>query len=269
MLPQHQMIERVRALCHSDARLDAAMMYGSFTRGEGDAFSDIEFLLFFDDEGFASVDPRAWLSQIAPVEMLYANEFGITVVIFGNLIRGEFHFHRLAELEGVAAPWPGVITFPSLDATLIAEKSGRLARLLEPIIGPPLEQATPPKVQFTVYGYLNWLLFGISVLRRGEYARAHEILNIVHRHLLWMARALEGTTDNWLTPSKSLERDLSPEAYARLRGCTAPLDPDALRGAYAACWRWGGELAGALRDRYAIDYPAALWERIGGALEQD
>jgi lincosamide nucleotidyltransferase len=43
MLPQEQLIARVRALCHADERLDAAMMYGSFVYGEGDAYSDIEF----------------------------------------------------------------------------------------------------------------------------------------------------------------------------------------------------------------------------------
>jgi len=31
---QETMIERVRALCQSDHRVSAAMMYGSFTRGE-------------------------------------------------------------------------------------------------------------------------------------------------------------------------------------------------------------------------------------------
>jgi lincosamide nucleotidyltransferase len=43
LLPQEQLIARVRALCHADERLDAAMMYGSFVYGEGDAYSDIEF----------------------------------------------------------------------------------------------------------------------------------------------------------------------------------------------------------------------------------
>ncbi len=43
MLIQEAMVERVRELCRADRRVTGAFMYGSFTLGEGDEFSDIEF----------------------------------------------------------------------------------------------------------------------------------------------------------------------------------------------------------------------------------
>ena len=39
------MIERLRALCQEDERLEAAMLYGSFARQEADQFSDIDAML--------------------------------------------------------------------------------------------------------------------------------------------------------------------------------------------------------------------------------
>ena len=45
MLIQEAMIQRVRELCGADARVTGAFMYGSFTLGEGDAYSDIEFYI--------------------------------------------------------------------------------------------------------------------------------------------------------------------------------------------------------------------------------
>ena len=40
-------------------------MYGSFTRGEGDAHADIEFALFIADDALPQLDQRAWVVQIA------------------------------------------------------------------------------------------------------------------------------------------------------------------------------------------------------------
>jgi lincosamide nucleotidyltransferase len=260
MLPQEAMIERVRALCQQDKRIDAAMLYGSFTYGEGDACSDIEFLLFFTDDTFDTLDRRAWLEQIAPVELLYVNEFGITVVIFDNLVRGEFHFHRASEVS-VGAAWPGVITFPSLEAALLVDKSGALTPYLLPLLD-PLDRLAPDRLQPVVDGFINWWWFGVTVLRRGEHARALEILNITHRHLLWMARALAGQSFHWLTPSRLLEHDLPPETYARFRGCTAALDADALHMAYARGWAWGREMMAGLHDRFGLSIPETLCARL-------
>jgi lincosamide nucleotidyltransferase len=77
MLEQEKLIERVRAIAAADDRLEAALLYGSFAYGEGDANSDLDLYLFFEDDALAQVDPPSWLAQIAPVEFHYRNEYGI------------------------------------------------------------------------------------------------------------------------------------------------------------------------------------------------
>jgi lincosamide nucleotidyltransferase len=69
VLPQELMIQRVCEICGQDVRLVAALMYGYFTLGQGDQYSDNEFYFFFRDEVLAEVDEEAWVSQIAPVEL--------------------------------------------------------------------------------------------------------------------------------------------------------------------------------------------------------
>lgn len=55
-LPQRAMIERERAAL-ADQRVVAALIYGSFTRGEGDVHSNVEFALFFADDALPLVGP--------------------------------------------------------------------------------------------------------------------------------------------------------------------------------------------------------------------
>ncbi|MGD8807290.1 MAG: nucleotidyltransferase domain-containing protein, partial [Chloroflexota bacterium] len=96
------LISRLKRICRQDQRLLAAMHYGSYTRGEADRYSDLDIMLFFDDRSLAEIDQPAWLSQIAPVELLYVNEFGNSVAIFENLVRGEFHFDPAAKMADLA-----------------------------------------------------------------------------------------------------------------------------------------------------------------------
>jgi hypothetical protein len=79
---QHELIARVREMCRADEQLRAALMYGSFAAGEGDAHSDIEFWLFFDPAARAALDPAAWCARIAPLDLLLVNEFGTHVALF-------------------------------------------------------------------------------------------------------------------------------------------------------------------------------------------
>jgi predicted nucleotidyltransferase len=90
MLQQEAMIERTRRVCKEDERLTAAMMNGSFAQGEGDGFSDIEFILFFRDEELEGFDQEEWVSRISPVGLYFVNEYGNgTAIIRSNYLPPE------------------------------------------------------------------------------------------------------------------------------------------------------------------------------------
>ena len=262
MLQQEAMIERVRRICCLDERLTAAMMYGSFVQSEGDEFSDIEFILFFDDDARGDIDQEEWVSQIAPVELYFVNEFGVGTAIFDNLVRGEFHFDKASDIEKVDESWRRTDWLPSLDAALVVDRTGELTRRLKMVVGPPLDRGTPEQVRFVCHNFINWFLFGLNLLDRGELARALDYLGFVQRYLLWMVRLLERTTTHWPTPSKALERDISEAAYARYAACTARLDEETLWSAYLSAWGWGKEMTLSLAERHDVVLPSTLYGRL-------
>ena len=263
MLQQEAMIERTRRVCREDERLAAAMMYGSFAQGEGDGFSDIEFILFFRDEELEGLDQEEWVSRISPVGLYFVNEYGNGTAIFQNLVRGEFHFDRASDIERVVgesmrdADW-----LPSLEDTLILDRTGELGPRLREIVGPPPERDTPGQIRFVCYCFVNWFVFGSNLFARGELARSLDLLGIVRDRLLQMVRVLEKSTLHWFNSTKFLETEISQTSYARYAACTARLDRDELRQAYLSAWEWGRELMASLAKRHSVAPPTALLVRL-------
>ena len=264
MLKQEAMIERARRVCREDDRLAAAMMYGSFAQDRGDEFSDIEFILFFRDEELEGVDQEEWVSRISPVGLYFVNEYGNGTAIFENLVRGEFHFDGLSEIEGLVgesmrdADW-----LPSLEKTLVLDRTGELTPRLQRVVGPPPERERPGQIRFVCNAFVNWILFGANLFARGELARALDGLGMARYRLLQMARVTEGTTLHWLNASRFLEREISAASYERYAACTARLDREELRRAYLSAWEWGRELMASLADgRPAAAPPQPLLRRL-------
>jgi lincosamide nucleotidyltransferase len=266
MLLQERMIARVRQLCRQDDRVVGALMYGSFTKGEGDAFSDIEFYLYLDEVSYSKVQPEEWVAQIAPVALYLTNEFGTGTAIFENLVRGEFHFERAEEMAQIRA-WKQEAGFPPAEAMLIVDRTGELTEHLRYISGPEPDRGTADQVSLLWRRTLNWMLFGVNVLARGERARALQVLWWVQRSLLWFARLQEGSTVHWQTPSRNVEKDLAPETYARYIECTAGLRGADLERAYQAAWAWEKEMVQSLAVEYDIDPQAALVQRLDAHFE--
>jgi len=259
---QRAMIERVRHLCRLDERLAAAMMYGSFAQSEGDEFSDIEFILFFYDEVLDDVNQEEWVARIAPVELYFVNEYGNGTALFEGLIRGEFHFDKASDIERIDESWKETDWFPSLEATLVLDRTGELTRRLRRIVGPTLPRDTPEQIQFLCNCFVNWFVFGSNLLARGELARALDLLGIVQDQVLRMVRVSERSTEHWFNPSKLLEKDISEASYARYVACTANLDERALWSAYLSAWTWGEELMQSLAEEQGVALPTTLLDRL-------
>jgi len=267
MLAQHAMIDRLREICHDDRRVVAALLYGSFATGEGDAYSDIEAVVFFDPAALPTLDRAGWVAAVAPLLAFFPDEFGHYTAIFDNLVRGEFHFEPSSRIP-VVSTWVGYGWYPTVEAALLVDRTGALTRAMRSLVGAPPARDAAALAPRLVENLANLILFGAQVLRRGEVARASELLVFAARHLQHLARLVEGATAHWPTPSRALEHDLSPEAYRRYLTCTARADAPALRRAYRAAWEWGVELAEILAARHALALPTALMTRITAYLAE-
>ena len=261
MLVQQRLIGRVRELCRADVRLTAALTYGSFVHGEGDAHSDIEFWLFADPE--TALDERAWLDDVGTVRHVVVNEFGSHVVFFPQLVRGEFHFATAADISSVAT-WPA--RGGAIDDMIVLDRTGALRRALEALPAQAGLPATAAEIDELCGRFANWLVLAHHVARRGELLRAVDALTHAQRHLLWMARLAEDRTQHWLTPSRSAETDLPADVADALRRTTATADPRSLASALAATWVHGRRYWRQLAHRAGGEVPEGLFRDLDAAI---
>lgn len=263
--PQPAMIARLKQICIADPHLQAAMLYGSFPLGEADAYSDIDCVLYFNETSLPEIDRRAWVSQIAPVLVFYHNQFNNWATVFDNLVRAEFHFNPLSKLSELSS-LQGTIWFPSIEATVLVDKTGELTRHLVALTGTRPAHENLQTLEYVTNDFCNWILFGLNVFARGEHARALEILHIVHDALLQLVRMHESQTGHWISPTRMLEVEISNQAYRRYQACTAALEPSALARAYQHTWEWGRSLLESLHKRFDRETPDKLLHALDRAL---
>lgn len=220
------MIGKTKSIAHQDANVSAVFMYGSFTKNEGDQYSDIEFYIFLkDEENFLS---EKWVSQIHPVALYFTNEYGSEVAIFDNMVRGEFHFSTTEEI-GIIKPWEGMVSFSDFDQMNLVDKDGLLVKTLDQIKIKSPERTTNQNISWLSESLLNVLLTTSNLIKRGEFAHAHQSLSNVQKYLLWLIRIITDKTQHWESPTKSLEKDIDPTWYSAYKTVTSDLQPENIR----------------------------------------
>jgi lincosamide nucleotidyltransferase len=258
---QPRLIARVHELCRRDSRLDAALMYGSFAQGKGDAHSDVEFWLFFTD--LRHVEPWTWCNDVAPVLHLVRNEFGAHVAFFAGLIRGEFHFATADDIAAVAR-WPA--SGAPVDRMIVVDRHNRLRPVLRTLPDHAPTPRTWSDIEPLCGRFANWLVLAHHVRRRGELLRAVDALAHVERHLLWMARLVEDNTEHWLTPSRQAEAELSPPTIQTLVRSTAVAEDAAIRAAILDAWSCGRGWWTRLAHRHGQPVPQGLFAELDQVL---
>lgn len=252
MILQKQIIESVKKYCEQDFKVTACMMYGSFTKGEGDLYSDVEFYIFVKEDQFETFQSRQWVAEIAPYDLMFHNEYGTEVVIFSNLIRGEFHFLPAIQMDIIKTFKPTGV-FPDTESMFICDKTGMLRSYLDYLDGNGPERMTHENVNFAFNNFVNAWLMGMNVLRRGEAARALEVLSQVQKHILHLFRVKEQQVERWLNFTKNVENDLSAEDYKEYALITSRLQSDDLERAYAHALNVAEKLIGELKPTYDFE----------------
>lgn len=231
MLFQEQIIEKVKIKSKEDKRIAASMMYGSFTNGEGDRYSDVEFYIFLEEDEAESFVSRNWVSEIYPIELMFKNEYGTEVAIFENLIRAEFHFLPLSQIN-IIKGFKFVGYFPNSEAMHLYDSTDKLKSLLDYIGGTVVERNTEENISMVINNYINTWLLGINVLKRGELARSLDMLSEIQKYTAQLIRIKENSTEHWVNQAKQLEEEISSDSYEIYTSVTSVLEKSALEKAY-------------------------------------
>ncbi|MDL2236635.1 lincosamide nucleotidyltransferase Lnu(B) [Christensenellaceae bacterium OttesenSCG-928-K19] len=266
MLAQERLIQKVKEQAAADSRVRAVLMYGSFTQGCGDKFSDVEFYIYIENDAFTEFDREMWVAAVHPFYRFFFNEFGTQVAVFTNLVRGEFHFCTQDGMEKIAT-WVSMGYFPHPDAMCLFDRDGSLARHLQVLRQPAEEGGLQESAQFVADNLINNMVFGVNVLNRGETARSLELLWYVQRYFLQLVRLMDGNMDHFINPTKNLEREIDEAVYENYRGMTAPLNAGSLQQAYSAALRnFSGLKDGLEQKGIVVQMPDALLNGLKGLL---
>ena len=228
-MKQLQMINKAKTIAQQDKNVSAVFMYGSFTKNEGDKYSDIEFYIFLKSKKDFSAEK--WVSQIHPVALYFTNEYGSEVAIFENMIRGEFHFLKTDDI-GIIKSWEGVVAFSDFDQMNLIDKDGLLTETLNQIKIKSPDRITNENILWLSQSLLNVLLTTSNLIKREEFAHAHQSLSSVHKYLLWLIRLVNQQTQHWESPTKSLEKDIDKIWYSEYKATTSDLSPKTINTAF-------------------------------------
>ena len=229
-MEQLRMIDKAKELANSNNHISAVLMYGSFIKGEGDKYSDIEFYIFCNHD----FNHEEWVNQIHKTKVFFTNEFGTEVAIFDNWIRGEFHFLPIQDIN-IVQSWEKYISFEYYKNMIIVDKEGKLAEAMIVIDKTRPTHSSKEDIDWICKSLLNNMLMTKGLILRGELAHAHQAFQHIQKYLLFLIR-LESNADNhWESPTKKVEKEIPKEWYNSYIQCIPIVDRTTLIQCFDNC----------------------------------
>lgn len=227
---QLQLINKTKLLAEEDKNISSLLMYGSFIKGEGDEFSDVEFYVFYHND----FDHEKWVNQICETLLFFTNEFGTEVAIFDNMIRGEFHFLPISEVN-IIASWEGLVSFEYYKEMVLVDKDFLLTSVLDAVDKKRPAHSSQDYIDWVYTSLINSLLQVRGLIERGELAHAQQAFQFIQKYILYLIRIEVGADNHWESPTKKAEIEIPIEWYDVYENCIPSLNGISLREKYDYC----------------------------------
>lgn len=227
---QIQLINKTKLLAVEDTNISSVLMYGSFIKGEGDKFSDVEFYIFYNKD----FSHEEWVNKICRTLLFFTNEFGTEVAIFENMIRGEFHFLPIQEIN-IVKSWEGILSFEYHKEMILVDKNNSLTKILSSIDKKRPQHSSQHSIDWIYMSQLNNLIMVRGLIERGELAHAQQCFQYIQKYLLYLIRIEVNADNHWESPTKKLESEVPTEWYIVYKNCIPTLNEVSLREKFNYC----------------------------------
>lgn len=227
---QLQLINRIKTISLEDVNISSLLMYGSFAKGEGDEFSDIEFYIFYHKD----FNHQEWVNKICETLLFFTNEFGTEVAIFENMIRGEFHFLPTKEVH-IIKSWEGFVSFEYYKEMMLVDKENLLANVFDSIDKNRPKHSSANSINWICMSLLNNLLMTKGLIERRELAHAQQSFQYIQKYLLYLIRIKVGADNHWESPTKKIEIEIPIEWYDVYAKSVPSLRESSLKTSFNHC----------------------------------
>jgi hypothetical protein len=248
--PHHRgFVERLVAACEADARVAAALLGGSYARGDADASSDLDLSIIVEDDAYEAfyAGRAAFLGGLG--ELLFLEHFGLDHLAFTI-------YADDTEAE-IALASPGRLGQIQCGPFLaLFDRRG----LLEGAAFPPHTPGSDEQreeLRRRIVWFWHDLSHFITAMARGQHWWAYGQLDELRRYCMNLAR-IKTDPEGELCGHEKVDLALSADDLAPLASTCTPLERAAmLQAGHALVCRYQ-ELARPLAAARGLPYPAKL-----------
>ncbi len=260
---QKELIRKLKSLALKDPDVVGVAAYGSFTRGEQDYWSDIEFSIFVREEKIEDFKEnwKDWIGQIDRLLVAFIAYGEHQWVVFENLVRGEFTFFKEAEM-GIYDALP--ISIISVESTVLVDKTeGReLTKICEKLVNKPINIDQEKEFERITSEFWYHSLYGLGLFKRRELWHARQIIDMMRVWLIQLLRLrCEYVEEHWFLPWRHIEREFDKDTLARLNATASEYGEEEIGSSFKRIVSFFQDIASPLAEKRGWEYPEELAER--------
>ena len=262
--PNHQTtVDQFVSACHTDERVTAAFLVGSYVKGKADAHSDLDLFLITTDEAYDDfIAERSTFIRLLG-EPLFMEDFdlpGIVFLIFPDGSEVEISFGRESQLSQILnEPYEVLLDKKSIIYSIISRE-----REVD-------HEEHIEKLRRLIYWFWHDFSHFVTAMGRNQLWWAHGQLEMLRSICVGLARLKNDFSDSDVEEEEvyfKIENAMPIEELSPLQKTFCPMEKDAMLQAALVIVRFYRNLATSLAATQGITYPERLEKVMVEKLEK-